>query len=84
MRCQRFLKGEDVLLLGWAGTAPPRAAAANGVGLDLPPADQRRDGSGVPLAQPVHAVAGAVGQNEQSAAGAAGTAEPIPAGDPED
>jgi DNA gyrase subunit A len=62
VRCHRFLKGEDVLLLGWAGTAPPRAAAANGVGLDLPPVDSRRDGSGTPLTQPVHAVAGAVGQ----------------------
>jgi DNA gyrase subunit A len=58
VRCHRFLKGEDVLLLAWAGTSPPRAAAANGVPLDLPTSDSRRDGSGVQLQQPVHAVAG--------------------------
>ncbi len=58
VRCHRFLKGEDVLLLAWAGTSPARAAAANGVPLDLPAPDSRRDGSGVPLQQPLHAVAG--------------------------
>ena len=58
VRCHRFLKGEDALLLAWAGTSPPRAAAANGVPLDLPAPDSRRDGSGVQLQQPVHAVAG--------------------------
>jgi len=63
VRCHRFLKGEDTLLLGWAGAAPARAAAATGVGLDLPGPDSRRDGSGSPLTQPVHAVGGAVGQS---------------------
>ena len=61
VRCHRFLKGEDTLLLGWAGTSPPRAAGANGVGLDLPAVDPRRDGSGTPLGRQVHAVAGAIG-----------------------
>ncbi|MCH1868359.1 DNA topoisomerase (ATP-hydrolyzing) subunit A [Nocardioides sp. CFH 31398] len=58
VRCHRFRSGEDVLLTAWAGPAPARAAAASGVPVDLPPADGRRDGSGVPLAQPVDAVAG--------------------------
>ena len=60
VRCHRFLKGEDALLLAWAGLAPARAAAANGVPLDLPEPNGRRDGSGAPLGQPVHAVSGAV------------------------
>jgi DNA gyrase subunit A len=58
VRCHRFLRGEDVLLLGWAGAAPPRAAAATGVPVDLPDATGRRDGSGTPAAQPIAAVAG--------------------------
>ncbi|MBL8932213.1 MAG: DNA topoisomerase IV [Kineosporiaceae bacterium] len=57
VRCQRFLKGEDTLLLAWAGTAPPLAAAANGVAVPLPAPDPRRDGSGTPLSQPVSAIA---------------------------
>ena len=36
VRCHRFLKGEDALTLAWAGVGPARAAAANGVPLDLP------------------------------------------------
>ena len=50
VRCHRFLKGEDVLVLAWAGAAPPRAAAANGVPVDLPAATGKRDGSGTPPA----------------------------------
>lgn len=56
VRCHRFLKGEDTLLIAWAGPAPARAAAANGVPVDLPKPDQRRDGSGIPLRQPVAAI----------------------------
>jgi DNA gyrase subunit A len=48
VRCQRFLRGEDVLLRAWAGAAPVRAAAATGVPIDLPEPNDRRDGSGVP------------------------------------
>ncbi|MGH8891744.1 MAG: DNA gyrase/topoisomerase IV subunit A [Actinomycetes bacterium] len=58
VRCHRFLRGEDVLTLAWAGTAPPRAAAANGVAVELPPATGRRDGSGVSASQPIAAVSG--------------------------
>ncbi len=58
VRCHRFLKGEDVLLLAWAGPGPALAAAANGVAVSLPTADSRRDGSGTPLPQPISAVAG--------------------------
>jgi DNA gyrase subunit A len=58
VRCHRFLRGEDVLTLAWAGQAPPRAAAATGVAIDLPEAAGRRDGSGTPASQPIAAVSG--------------------------
>ena len=56
VRCQRFLKGEDVLLLAWAGADPAIAAAASGSPIDLPAVDPRRDGSGTPATQPIAAV----------------------------
>jgi DNA gyrase subunit A len=57
VRCQRLLKGEDGLLLGFAGSAPVRASASSGAPVELPPLDPRRDGSGVPVAQPIAACA---------------------------
>jgi DNA gyrase subunit A len=57
VRCHRFLKGEDTLLLAWAGPEPAWAAAASGSPVELPAADTRRDGSGIPGTQPVAAVA---------------------------
>ncbi|HOC12513.1 MAG TPA: DNA topoisomerase IV subunit A [Propionicimonas sp.] len=56
VRCHRFLKGEDTLLLAWAGPDPVIAAAASGTPIDLPAPDPRRDGSGAPVAQPVAAI----------------------------
>ena len=56
VRCHRFLKGEDTLVLAWAGPGPALAAAASGAPVDLPEANGRRDGSGVPAAQPITAV----------------------------
>jgi DNA gyrase subunit A len=56
VRCHRFLRGEDVLILAWAGAAPPRAAAATGVPVELPDTVGRRDGSGTPGRQPIAAV----------------------------
>ncbi|MFF2964185.1 DNA topoisomerase (ATP-hydrolyzing) subunit A [Streptomyces sp. NPDC057963] len=60
VRCQRFLKGEDVLVFGWAGATPARAAQKNGTPTELPEPDPRRDGSGTPLVKPVAVVAGPV------------------------
>ncbi len=60
VRCHRFLKGEDGLVLAWVGQAPARAAAGSGAPVDLPEASGRRDGSGVPAAQPVAAVSSPV------------------------
>ncbi|MER7736615.1 DNA topoisomerase IV subunit A [Streptomyces erythrochromogenes] len=58
VRCQRFLKGEDLLVLAWAGGSPARAAAANGAPAELPATDPRRDGSGAPLPAVVATLAG--------------------------
>ncbi|MFD9034749.1 DNA topoisomerase (ATP-hydrolyzing) subunit A [Streptomyces sp. NPDC059567] len=58
VRCQRFLKGEDVLILAWAGATPAFAAQKTGAPVDLPEIDPRRDGSGTPLPKPVAVLAG--------------------------
>jgi len=58
VRCHRFLKGEDALVLAWAGPAPARGANDAGVPVDLPPADGRRDGSGVRVRHPLTALGG--------------------------
>jgi DNA gyrase subunit A len=58
VRCHRFLKGEDALVLAWAGPAPARGATDAGVPVDLPQADPRRDGSGVRVRQPLAALGG--------------------------
>ncbi|TNC43756.1 DNA gyrase/topoisomerase IV subunit A [Mumia zhuanghuii] len=56
VRCHRLLKGEDVLVLAWAGRGPAMASGSGGAAAQLPDVDPRRDGSGLPLAQPVLAV----------------------------
>ncbi|NHN56878.1 DNA topoisomerase IV subunit A [Calidifontibacter sp. DB0510] len=65
VRCQRFLRGEDELVFAWAGPAPARGATAAGVAIELPEADTRRDGSGVPLAGDLAAVAGSLAGSEE-------------------
>ncbi|WP_231134455.1 DNA gyrase/topoisomerase IV subunit A [Motilibacter deserti] len=58
VRAHRFLRGEDALVLAWVGAAPARGAAETGMPVELPEANGKRDGSGVPVAQPLVAVAG--------------------------
>jgi len=58
VRCHRFLKGEDVLVLAWAGARPARGATEAGTPVDLPPPDGRRDGSGVLVRHPLAALGG--------------------------
>jgi DNA gyrase subunit A len=58
VRCHRFLKGEDTLVLAWAGPGPARGATDAGVPVDLPAADGRRDGSGTRIRRPVTALGG--------------------------
>jgi DNA gyrase subunit A len=59
VRCHRFLKGEDAVLLAWVGPAPAIAAAPSGSPVPLPAVDARRDGSGTPSSQPIAAIGSA-------------------------
>jgi DNA gyrase subunit A len=56
VRCMRFSKGQDRLLLAAVTAGPPLAAAATGVPVDLPAVDERRDGPGTALPAVVAAV----------------------------
>ncbi|MBF4160955.1 DNA gyrase/topoisomerase IV subunit A [Nocardioides acrostichi] len=67
VRCHRFLKGEDALVFAWVGAAPARAAAASGAPVDLPDPTGRRDGSGLPAAQPIVACSGPVAASAEGA-----------------
>jgi DNA gyrase subunit A len=66
VRCHRFLRGEDTLVLAFAGNEPARAAAANGVAIELPAADGRRDGSGVAMTAVIAHVAGPPAADQSS------------------
>ncbi|HEY2313188.1 MAG TPA: DNA topoisomerase IV, partial [Streptosporangiaceae bacterium] len=59
VRCHRFLRGEDILVLAWAGPGPARGATAAGTPVDLPPPVGRRDGSGERVRHPLAAIGGA-------------------------
>jgi DNA gyrase subunit A len=58
VRGHRFLRGEDTLVLAWAGPGPARAATDAGVPVYLPDADGRRDGSGERIRQGLAALGG--------------------------
>jgi DNA gyrase subunit A len=58
VRCHRFLKGEDVLVLAWAGPGPAHGATEAGTPVELPPPDGRRDGSGGRVRHPLAALGG--------------------------
>jgi DNA gyrase subunit A len=58
VRCHRFLKGEDVLVLAWAGPGPARGATEAGTPVELPPPVGRRDGSGERVRHPLAAIGG--------------------------
>jgi DNA gyrase subunit A len=60
VRCHRFLKDENTLIMAWAGPAPALGATEAGAPVDLPGAFGRRDGSGVALMQPLATVGGSV------------------------
>jgi DNA gyrase subunit A len=49
VRCHRFLKGEDTLVLAWAGPAPALGASESDAPVELPAPTGKRDGSGAPL-----------------------------------
>jgi DNA gyrase subunit A len=58
VRCQRFLKGEDVLVMAWAGTAPALGATEEGSPVILPDPVGRRDGSGIALRRQLAVIGG--------------------------
>jgi DNA gyrase subunit A len=58
VRCHRFLKGEDVLVMAWAGAAPAVGATDAGVPMFLPDPVGRRDGSGEPLRSQLAVIGG--------------------------
>jgi DNA gyrase subunit A len=58
VRCHRFLKGEDELVLAWAGPGPARGATEAGTPVELPPPLGRRDGSGERVRHPLAAIGG--------------------------
>ncbi|MGH3198472.1 MAG: DNA gyrase/topoisomerase IV subunit A [Streptosporangiaceae bacterium] len=60
VRCHRFLKGEDALVMAWAGPAPAVGASDSGRPVDLPDPVGRRDGSGVGLNGPLAVIGGSV------------------------
>src|SRR6266700_2806899 len=60
VRCHRLLKGEDMLVMAWAGPAPAVGASESGAPVELPDPVGRRDGSGVPLTGPLFVLGGAV------------------------
>ena len=66
VRAHRFLKGEDTLLLAWAGHGPAKASSLAGVARSLPQEHGRRDGSGIPLSQPVEVVGPAMAWLDQA------------------
>jgi DNA gyrase subunit A len=60
VRCHRFLKGEDMLVMAWAGPAPAVGATDSGAPVELPDPVGKRDGSGLALARQLAIIGGSV------------------------
>ncbi|HEX5302348.1 MAG TPA: DNA topoisomerase IV subunit A, partial [Streptosporangiaceae bacterium] len=67
VRCHRFLKGEDLLVLAWAGPGPAAAATEAGAPVELPAPIGKRDGSGTGLSGPLAVLGGSVRVSEAGA-----------------
>jgi DNA gyrase subunit A len=59
VRCHRFLKGEDALVMAWAGPAPAVGATDSGSPVILPDPVGKRDGSGIALRRQLAVIGGA-------------------------
>jgi DNA gyrase subunit A len=59
VRCHRFLKGEDALVMAWAGPAPAVGATERGSPVILPDPVGKRDGSGIALRRQLAVIGGA-------------------------
>ncbi|WP_153539026.1 DNA gyrase/topoisomerase IV subunit A [Actinomadura macrotermitis] len=75
VRSHRFLKGEDSLILAWAGPTPVKAAADNGRAIALDYELGRRDGSGEKLPQAIAFLGGPLGPSIDAAEAAGAAAE---------
>ncbi|RBQ19903.1 DNA topoisomerase IV [Spongiactinospora rosea] len=75
VRAQRFLKGEDTLLLAWAGPAPAKGASPTGKPVPLPEELGRRDGSGIRITNAVAAIGGGLGTHPITAGSPPATAQ---------
>ena len=82
VRAHRFTRGEDRLVLGYAGPGPARASSPAGVVRALPTEYGKRDGSGAPLAQSI-AILGGILPQETAAATRAADQAPAPVAVPE-
>jgi DNA gyrase subunit A len=60
VRCQRLVKGEDALVLAWAGAAPVRAESPTGKSIELPAGRRSRDSSGDRLTTPIGSLGGSL------------------------
>jgi DNA gyrase subunit A len=58
VRCQRFLRGEDVLVMAWAGAGPALGATEEGSPVILPDPVGKRDGSGIALRRQLAVIGG--------------------------
>lgn len=56
VRSQRFLKGQDTLILAFVGAYPLHASTQSGAPVELPKPDMRRDDSGTDLSAPIAVV----------------------------
>lgn len=56
VRSQRFLKGQDTLILAFVGAYPLHASTQSCAPVELPKPDMRRDGSGTDLSAPIAVV----------------------------
>ncbi|MGB3413359.1 MAG: DNA gyrase subunit A, partial [Microbacteriaceae bacterium] len=56
VRCQSFLKGDDILQLAWAGPSPAHAIDSQGTPKDLPAEISKRDASGTRLDAVIDAI----------------------------
>jgi DNA gyrase subunit A len=59
VRCHRFLKDEDALVMAWAGPAPAVGATDSGSPVILPDPVGKRDGSGIALRRQLAVIGGA-------------------------
>ena len=59
VRCHRLLKGEDALVMAWAGPAPAVGATDSGSPVILPDPVGKRDGSGIALRRQLAVIGGA-------------------------